>query len=496
MERNFDVFIIGGGINGCGLARDAAGRGFKVCLAEMNDIASGASSASTKLIHGGLRYLEQGAFSLVRESLKERETIWKIAPHIVQPLQFLLPHHKDIRPKWFLNMGMFIYSRLGARTVLPHSRAVDFSKAVSNPLKQNYNKGFEYYDTRVDDARLAILNARHAQQLGADIRVRSKVISVKIINDRWHITVQREGHRQETHYTASFLVNMAGAWMDNILGDVASLKVHSPIRLVQGSHIIVPRLYKHEHAYMFQNADRRVLFAIPFQQDYTLIGTTDIDYQGDLGKVKITTEEIDYLCAASNEYFTQQISPEKVVWSFSGIRALYDNGEKNAQETSRDYLLKLADTKLPLLTLYGGKMTTFRKLAEDAMGFVEKYLGKRKGKWTANVCLPGGDFPHGDFEGLEKSVAKMLPMLDRFTVNRLTSCYGTDVFYIFNRDNRDFGIDFGHGLFEVEVDWLIKREWAQTANDILWRRTKLGLKFDDDQREVLENYLSDRLIQP
>ncbi|UXM94023.1 glycerol-3-phosphate dehydrogenase [Bartonella sp. HY329] len=493
MIKHFDVFIIGGGINGCGLARDAAGRGFSVCLAEMNDLASGASSASTKLIHGGLRYLEQGAFNLVRDGLKERETIWKIAPHIVQPLQFLLPHHSNIRPKWLLNMGMFIYGRLAGRSELHHARSVNLADLAQNPLKPNYDKGFEYYDTQVDDARLAILNARHAQQLGADICVRSKVIAVKIENDKWHITVQREGQRQERHLTASFLVNMAGAWMDSILSDVANIKNHSPIRLVQGSHIVVPRLYQHDQAYMFQNADKRVLFAIPFQQDFTLIGTTDIDYHGDPSRVKITPHEIDYLCAASNEYFMQQIDPEKVIWSFSGIRALYDSGEKNAQETSRDYLLKLADVKLPLLTLYGGKMTTFRKLAEDAMVFIEKHLGKRKRKWTANVCLPGGDFPHGDFDGLEKTIAKMLPTLDAFTIHRLTSGYGTDVFHIFNKENNSFGHDFGHGLFEVEVEWLIAQEWAKTANDILWRRTKLGLRFNDQQREALENYLSDRL---
>lgn len=488
----YDLFIIGGGVNGCGLARDAAGRGFRVGLAEMNDLASGTSSASTKLIHGGLRYLEQYAFHLVREALKEREVLWRIAPHIIHPLRFILPYHKGLRPAWLLRIGLFIYDHLGGRRELPATKSVDLSRKYGTPLKEGYRKGFEYSDARVDDSRLVVLNARHADQLGADIMVRTRVVSLKADSNCWRIRLRDHRQKSEREVKAAFVANMAGPWINEVMHDALGSQTHPPIRLVQGSHIVVPALYDHDRAYIFQNADGRIIFAIPYQEDYTLIGTTDLDYQGDPAKVHISSAEITYLCEAASEYFRKPVTKDTIVWSYSGIRPLYDDGATQAQEATRDYVLKMVNPQggPPLLNTYGGKITTYRKLAEDAMKFVEQHLGKRKEPWTTGVSLPGGDFPHNSIAGVEAAIAHALPSLDERTVRRLACSYGTDTLIMFDHGKQPLGKHFGHGLYEPEVQWLVKKEWAATAADILWRRTKLGLRFSKKQQAELEAWLA------
>ncbi|MCZ2328300.1 glycerol-3-phosphate dehydrogenase [Bartonella sp. F02] len=493
ITTHYDLFVIGGGINGCGVARDAAGRGFSVGLAEMNDLASGTSSASTKLIHGGLRYLEHYEFKLVREALKEREIIWRMAPHIVHPLRFILPYHKDMRPAWMLRLGLFIYDYLGGwNQKFQHSKTVYFSKKTENFLKENYHKGFEYSDAIVDDARLVIANARDAEKWGADIKVRTEVVSLKIEKQKWFITLRDKLNAQEYCVTASYVANMTGPWINRILANILDYKDHSPVRLVKGSHIVVPKLYSHNCAYIFQNNDGRIIFSIPYQEEFTLLGTTDCDYQGDPSDVSICDAEIEYICTAASEYFSQRVLRENIVWTYSGIRPLYDDGASKAQEITRDYVLKEfgAEGEPRILNLYGGKITTYRKLAEDAMKFVEKALGSRGASWTKNSTLPGGDFLHSRLDIIENKISHLLSGLDSFTSRRLARSYGSEVFAIFANGDADKGKNFGHGLYEAEVKWLIEKEWAQTCDDVLWRRSKLGLLFNEQEVDVLSNYIS------
>lgn len=494
-KNDYEVFIIGGGVNGCGLARDAAGRGFKVGLAEMNDLASATSSASTKLIHGGLRYLEQYAFRLVHEALKEREVLWHIAPHIIHPIRFLLPYHKGLRPAWMLRIGLFLYDHIGGRKELPTTKTIDLRKTYGDPLKADYVKGFEYSDAQVDDARLVTLNARHAAQLGADIMTHTEVTALKregkTENEHWLITLKDRHSGKERNVTASFIANMAGPWINHIMKDAYRSTEHPPIRLVQGSHIVVKKLYEHDRAYIFQNADGRIIFAIPYQHDFTLIGTTDLDYKKDLANIKITDPEITYLCDAASEYFKTPVHKDQVVWSYSGVRPLYDDGASKAQEATRDYVLKLIDDDkaAPMLNAYGGKITTYRKLSEDAMVFVEKHFGKRKPAWTDKVALPGGNFPYNDIEEVKNGIAEAKPDFDAFTVRRMAENYGTEALVMLENGTKPLGEHFGHGLYQCEVDWLMKEEWAQTAEDILWRRSKLGLWFNDAETKALEVYV-------
>lgn len=487
----YDIFIIGGGVNGCGMARDAAGRGFRVGLAEMNDLASGTSSASTKLIHGGLRYLEYYAFHLVREALQEREVLWRIAPHIIRPLRFLLPMRKGMRPAWLLRTGLFLYDHLGGRKDLPGTKCVNFSGEYGANLKNIGKRGFEYSDARVDDSRLVILNARHAAELGADIMVSAKVLSLKAEGDVWRITLHNSRENKERTVRAHFVANMSGPWINHVMHSAIGL-TDNPVRLVQGSHIIVPALYRHDKAYIFQEQDGRVVFTIPYHREYTLIGTTDLDYRGDPAKTHITAEETEYLCKAASAYFKHPIKEDHIIHSYSGVRPLYDDGASSAQSATRDYVLKMvnpADSP-PLLNVYGGKITTYRRLAEDAMVYVEKALGARKSAWTKTVPLPGGDFPHRGVAILEESAARLLPQMDKEGIARLVAAYGTDVLRIFEHGKKPLGKHFGHGFYEAELLWLIKEEWARTAEDILWRRTKLGLKFTAEQRAELEAWLA------
>ena len=487
--KSFDIFVIGGGINGCGIARDAAGRGYTVGLAEMNDLASGTSSWSTKLIHGGLRYLEHYEFSLVRHALMEREVLWAIAPHIIRPLRFILPHHDGLRPKWLLRTGLFLYDHIGGRRKLKATTKVDLSGPLGAPLKREYRTGFEYSDARVDDARLVVLNARSAQEKGAEIMVRTKVVAARREAGLWRVTLRDTASGEETVVAARFLVNTGGPWVDLILRNAVGRNEAHHIRLVQGSHIVTRKLYEHDRAYIFQNADGRIIFTIPYEDDFTLVGTTDRDFDGDPADAAITDEEIDYLLAAASEYLEKPVLREDVVWTFSGVRPLFDDGASKAQEATRDYVLKVegGEGGPGLLNCFGGKITTYRVLAEDAMKRIEDVLGRKVGCWTGDARLPGGDFPVDGIAELERDLAAKAPELAASTVRRLVRGYGTDAasFVAAGR----LGEDFGHGLHAAEVDFLIAREWARSADDILWRRSKLGLRFTPAEAERLADYV-------
>ena len=492
---SYDILVIGGGINGCGIARDAAGRGYSVLLAEMNDLASGTSSQSTKLVHGGLRYLEQYRFGLVREALTEREVLWAMAPHVIHPLRLVLPHHRGIRPAWLLRLGLFLYDHIGGRRLLPPARALDLRRdEAGRPLKPEYVKGFEFSDCWANDARLVALNARSAADLGADIRTRCEVVAAERGASAWRVTLEdrRSGAREAV--SARFLVNAAGPWVDHVLAGVLGRVGTHNVRLVQGSHIVVRRKYGHDRAYFFQNGDGRIFFAIPYEDDFTLIGTTDRDYDGDPAEVRITAEEVDYLCAGASEYFREPVRPADVVWSFSGVRPLHDDGSTSAKDATRDYVLALdhPDGAAPLLNVFGGKITTYRRLAEAALERIGGLLGTRgRGAWTAHTALPGGDFPPLAFAEEVAALARDYPFLDRAHARRLVRLYGTLARGVLGqaRSRADLGRCFGADLYEAEVDWLVRREWAASADDILWRRTKRGLVLTGDEAAGLEAYL-------
>tara|TARA_R110002110_G_scaffold66224_16_gene181690 strand:- start:220 stop:1758 length:1539 start_codon:yes stop_codon:yes gene_type:complete len=493
-QTDVDIFIIGGGINGCGIARDAAGRGFSVAVAEMNDLASGTSSWSTKLVHGGLRYLEHYEFRLVREALKEREILWKMAPHIIWPLRFVLPHHKDLRPAWLLRLGLFIYDHLGGRRLLPPTRTLDMTQdTTAKPLKPLFSRGFEYSDCWVDDARLVALNARDAADRGAQIQTRSEVVSARRENGVWTIRTLDRDTGTENHTTARLLVNAAGPWVDRVLSGAAGWDRAKNVRLVQGSHIVVRRMFDHDRCYIFQNADGRIIFAIPYQQDFTLLGTTDHDFDGDPAKAAITSEETDYLCRAASDYFREPVTPEDIVWTYSGVRPLFDDGASKAQEATRDYVLREEGTASDgmLINIFGGKITTYRRLAESVLEKIEQALGQRQPAWTATSTLPGGDFPATGFDALHRDFRADFPFLESEHARRLLRQYGTDARTVIGdaRSQDDLGQHFGADLYQAEVDYLTAREWARTAEDILWRRTKLGLKTDEAEQARLSDYL-------
>lgn len=490
----YDLAVIGGGINGAGIARDAAGRGLSVLLIEKNDLASATSSASTKLIHGGLRYLEHYAFRLVRESLMERERLWAIAPHIVWPLRFVLPQMPGMRPAWMLRLGLFLYDHLGGREKLPAARSLNLTRDPAGaPLREGISSGFEYSDLWVEDARLVVLNARDAQQRGATILTRTEVTAARRVQQGaeavWSIRTRdtRTGDAKELR--ARLLVNAAGPWAGLVTTGVMGFNTPARIRMVQGSHVVVPRLFDHERAYLFQNADGRIIFAIPYESDFTLIGTTDRDYRGDPSAVAISEAETEYLCRAASEYFRQPIRRENVVWTYSGVRPLYDDGASKAQEATRDYVLHLEapEADAASLSVYGGKLTTYRRLAEHALEKLEPHLPGRsrgKGGWTAREALPGGHFPVEGFDDLVAQHMARYPFLPGRQARRLTRAYGTDVMEILGeaRSAGDLGRAFGAGLTSREIAWLTSREWAMTADDILWRRSKLGLHMSAGER--------------
>ena len=481
---DYDIAIIGGGVNGCGIARDAAGRGWSVFLCEANDLASATSSASTKLIHGGLRYLEYLDFRLVREALKEREVLWRIAPHIVRPMRFVLPYHKGLRPRWLLRLGLFFYDHLGGRSRLPPTRTVNLRRdPAGRPLKAGYKVAFEYSDCWVDDSRLVVLNARDAAARGATIATHTRCVATTRDGGCWRVTLQNELTGETSKIKARTVVNAAGPWVADVLNRVMRINAPARIRLVQGSHIVVPKLYAGKHSYIFQNADGRILFAIPYEGDFTLIGTTDRDFNGDPARVAASTEEIDYLCCAASEYFSQPVTPNNVVWSYSGVRPLYDDGASKAQAATRDYVLHLdaPEHQPAALSIFGGKITTYRRLAEAALARLAPHLPAARGRpagWTSHEPLPGGDFAVDDFDSKLEKLCARYPFIARPTLCRLLHAYGTAATQVLGQAAaaNDLGRTFGADLTEAEVRYLVNQEWATSVQDILWRRSKLGLR--------------------
>jgi glycerol-3-phosphate dehydrogenase len=496
LDRIFDLAIIGGGINGCGIARDAAGRGNSVFLCEMNDLASGTSSFSTKLVHGGLRYLEYYEFRLVREALIEREILWKIAPHIIRPLRFVLPHHDGLRPTWLLRLGLFLYDHIGGRRLLPPTRSVDLTHdEVGKPLvPHRYIRGFEYSDCFVDDARLVVLTARDAADRGAEIRSRSRAVEIRQENRIWQVTMEDTASGARSTIQARVLVNAGGPWVEQVLASGAGVNAKAKVRLVQGSHIVVRKLYAHDRAYMFQNSDGRIVFVIPYQDDFTLIGTTDRDYDGDPAKVKASCEEIKYLCDAVSEYLASPVRPEDVVWTYAGVRPLYDDGASEAKAATREYVFEL-DTPggAPLLSIFGGKITTYRRLAEEALEHLAPYLPSPKARegWTAKFALPGGDLDVSAIGALSAELQRSYSFLAPAHANRLAHAYGTRAGkWLGNaRSMADLGKSFGATLTEAEVRYLLSSEWACTAEDIVWRRSKLGLLMSSAEIAALDEWI-------
>lgn len=499
MGQVFDLAIIGGGINGCGIARDAAGRGNSVFLCEMNDLASGTSSWSTKLVHGGLRYLEYYEFHLVREALIEREILWRIAPHIIHPVRFVLPHHAGLRPAWLLRLGLFLYDHIGGRKLLPPTRSVDLARdSVGKPLSPGrYRKGFEYSDCVVDDARLVILTARDAADRGADIRTRTRAVDTRQSDGLWRITVEDTLSGERSTIAARMLVNAGGPWVEQVLTLGAGINTRARVRLVQGSHIVVRKLYDHDRAYIFQNSDGRIVFAIPYRDDFTLIGTTDRDYEGDPAKVKASSEEIAYLCASVSEYLAKPVKPQDVVWSYAGVRPLYDDGASEAKAATREYAFEL-DTPggAPLLSVYGGKITTYRRLAEEALEKLSPYLKGTKARegWTAKAALPGGDMEVSAVAALTANLLRDYPFLTEGHAKRLALAYGTRAAKMLGvaKTTTDLGREFGATLTEREVCYLISDEWACTVEDIIWRRSKLGLHMSAADIAELESWFAER----
>jgi glycerol-3-phosphate dehydrogenase len=487
LDRIYDLAIIGGGVNGCGIARDAAGRGNSVYLCEMNDLASGTSSWSTKLVHGGLRYLEYYEFRLVREALIEREILWQIAPHIIRPLRFVLPHHAGLRPAW----------HIGGRHLLPATRSVDLTRdEVGKPLiAGRYTKGFEYSDCFVDDARLVVLNARDAADRGAVIRTRTRAVEIRQADGLWQVTVENALSRERNTIRTRALVNAGGPWVENVLATGAGVNARAKVRLVQGSHIVVRKLYEHDRAYMFQNSDGRIVFVIPYQDDFTLIGTTDRDYDGDPAKVKATPEEIQYLCASVSEYLAKPVTPGDVVWTYSGVRPLYDDGASEAKAATRDYVFEL-DTPggVPLLSIYGGKITTYRRLAEEALERLSPYLRSAKARegWTGKSPLPGGDMDVSAVAALSAELVRRYAFLEPAHASRLAHAYGTRAVKLLGhaKSMADLGLSFGATLTESEVRYLMASEWALTAEDIVWRRSKLGLRLSVDQIAAIDGWIA------
>ncbi|HVW91656.1 MAG TPA: glycerol-3-phosphate dehydrogenase [Devosia sp.] len=495
----FDVFVIGGGVNGCGIARDAQGRGFSVMLAEMGDLASGTSSAATKLVHGGLRYLEHYEFRLVHEALAEREVLWAAAPHIIWPLRFVLPHHRGLRPAAVLRTGLFLYDYLGGRRLLPPTRTLDLTKDITGrPLKDGFRTGFEYSDCWVNDARLVVLCARDAADKGAVIRTRTKVVSARREGARWTVEVENVETGVRERVSAKFLVNAAGPWVDHVMVEAMGQNGAHNVRLVKGSHIVIRKHYSHDRCYIFQNADGRIIFAIPYEGDYTLIGTTDLDYKDDPARVAISEGEIDYLCAAASEYFREPVRREEIVWTYSGVRPLFDDHASAAQEATRDYVLKLDQPEqgAAVLDIFGGKLTTHRRLAEEALERIESVLGRRGPAWTKTGKLPGGDFAPNDFSGEVSRTAGRYPGLPLELITRLVRLYGTKTAVLLGdaKTPADLGQQFGAGLSAREVDYLVAHEWARTADDILWRRTKLGLRTGAEEKAALKGYLEGAVV--
>lgn len=522
----FDMFVIGGGVNGTGIARDAQGRGLSVCLAEMDDLAQATSSKSTKLFHGGLRYLEFFEIGLVKKALIERETLLEAMPHISWPMRFVLPYSPDMRfegdtptsrllgmtmpwmkgrrPAWLIRFGLFLYDTLGGRKYLPGTRTLDLTTAPEGePLSDRFEKAYEYSDCWIEDSRLVVLNARDAELRGGRILTRTKVVSAERRDGAWSVTIEKtETGAQET-VRARALVNAGGPWVENVVKNTVRMNSGEGVRLVRGSHIVTRRLFDHEKAYFFQGEDGRIIFAIPYESDFTLIGTTDKDHGHDPGvPAAITDDETAYLCTFASTYLKTPVTRDDVVWSYSGVRPLYDDGAKSATAATRDYVLSLdagpaSDGPVgmdpPLLNVFGGKITTYRKLAEQALARLKPYFNEMGPDWTAGVALPGGDFPVAGVERLTQEMAEDYPFLDAYWRGRLVRAYGTEAKVICGSATspEDMGRNFGGTLTEAELRWLMEREYARTAEDVVWRRTKLGLRMSEDEIAALDAFMAE-----
>jgi len=515
-----DLFIIGGGINGCGIARDAAGRGLSVTLAEMKDLGWATSSASTKLFHGGLRYLEYFEFRLVREALIEREVLLKAMPHISWPMRFVLPFHKDMRfdsetptskllttfmpwmkgrrPAWLIRLGLFLYDSLGKRGILPGTAKLDLTRdEAGKVLKGKFKTAFEYSDCWVEDARLVVLNARDAQARGAQILTRTEVLSAERHSDHWVIRTRDHASGKEQEHRAKMLVNAGGPWVADVLHQKLGQNSRENVRLVRGSHIVVPKLFDHGRCYFFQGTDGRIIFAIPYEQDFTLIGTTDADHPDPDTAPECTPEEQQYLANFASEYFEKPVTRGDIVWTYSGVRPLYDDGASSATAATREYVLTLDHAQAPLLNVFGGKITTYRKLAEAALAKIGEAFPQLPDDWTAGVALPGGDFAVTDVEKLTAKLAADYPFLTPYWAGRMIRAYGTEAWEVLGdaKTAGDLGEDFGATITARELDWTIAREWVRAGDDFLWRRTKLGLRLDEAQRAAVNTYIQGKAAQ-
>ncbi|KIC09786.1 glycerol-3-phosphate dehydrogenase [Leisingera sp. ANG-M1] len=515
-----DLFIIGGGINGCGIARDAAGRGLSVTLAEMKDLGWATSSASTKLFHGGLRYLEYFEFRLVREALIEREVLLKAMPHISWPMRFVLPFHKDMRfdsetptskllttvmpwmkgrrPAWLIRLGLFLYDSLGKRGILPGTAKLDLTRdPAGKPLKDKFKTAFEYSDCWIEDARLVVLNARDAQARGAEILTRTEVLSAQRHANHWVVRTKDHATGEEQEHRARMLVNAGGPWVADVLRQKLGQNSRENVRLVRGSHIVVPKLFDHGRCYFFQGTDGRIIFAIPYEGDFTLIGTTDADHPDPDTSPQCTETEQDYLVDFASQYFEQPLSREDIVWTYSGVRPLYDDGASSATAATREYVLTLDQTQAPLLNVFGGKITTYRKLAEAALAKIGEVFPQLPADWTAGVSLPGGAFGVAEVETLKARLATEYPFLAPHWAARLIRAYGLEAWEVLGdaKSAADLGQDFGATITARELDWAIAREWVRAGDDYLWRRTKLGLRLDEDQRAAVDAYISEKAVR-
>jgi len=490
--EHFDVLVAGGGINGTGVARDAAGRGLRVLLCEQDDLAAHTSSASTKLIHGGLRYLEGFHFALVRKALQEREVLLASAPHIMWPLRFVMPHDAHLRPQWMIRAGLFLYDNLAKRDHLAASASLDLKKhPAGTPLEPRYTRGFIYSDGWTDDARLVVLNARDAAERGATILTRTRCEKIELRDRTWHAQLAGAHAR---NVTARAVVNATGPWVTRFLSEVTSAKSDRSVRLVKGSHIVVPRIFQHRFAYIFQNIDRRIVFAIPYEHDFTLVGTTDVEYHGDPSSVHIDDAEVRYLCDTVNRYFTRKIAPADVVWRYSGVRPLLDDKAGDPSSVTRDYKLELEREDAPLMSVFGGKITTYRKLAETAVDMLVRALGQNLPPWTVKALLPGGDLTGGSFARFLRNVERRYPWLPEHLRNRYSRAYGTRIDHVIGpaRSFGDLGEEVVPQLHEREIEYLQREEWALTAEDILWRRSKLGLHVPASAADTLAAWLKAR----
>lgn len=497
-DGTYDIFIIGGGINGAGIARDAAGRHLKVGLCERGDLAGATSSLSSKLIHGGLRYLEHYQFGLVREALAERDILLRNAPHLVRPLRFVLPHVPSMRPVWKMRAGLFLYDHLHRTERLPRSETLDLHDAgLATELKPEYRRAFAYSDCYVDDARLVILNARAAANLGADVRVRTACTGAERGRDLWQIALADEQTGELTSVRARALIDAAGPWALEVLGSIRDVVPKKALRLVQGSHIVVTRAQPEEYAYALQNDDKRVVFIIPFEGEYSLIGTTELEIKGAPGPARTSAQEVGYLCRAVGRYLSMPPRPEDVVWSYAGVRPLLDDGHADPSALTRDYSLDLDATtgKAPLLTVYGGKITTNRRLAERALARLQPFLPQMGAAWTESAALPGGDIPQADFDRFLRALSQSYPRLPQELLRSLARRHGTLTREVLATACTldGLGEDFGAGLYAREVDYFMDQEWARTAEDVLWRRTKAGLRMAEPNQYRLSRYMAQRL---